>query len=316
MSAATVLTRTDDLDRSDWLNARRAGLGGSDAAAILGLDQFKSPLAVYLDKRGELKDDDAGEAAEWGNRLEPVVADAVRERINGQRTDDGLPALSFRQRHAILRHPTRDFMLANVDREVFGHEDGPAIFEAKTTGYWAAQGWEDGGDTLPDKYHIQLQHYLEVTGRTHGWIGVLVGGQRLVIEHVQRDQVLIDALVDIEARFWEQVKAGTPPPAVADDLDRVKALYPKADEGGAVVLPTDEIRELLGDYRAARAAKKAAEGRMKQADARIRQLLGDAEAGFLPGTDRPVVTCKEIERKGYEVAPTSYRRLWVAQEGA
>ena len=82
-TVAPVLTRTDQLDRPSWLAARRAGIGGSDAAAILGLDPFKSPLAVYMDKRGELPDAEAGEAARapaasgrrvyrlWGERREP-----------------------------------------------------------------------------------------------------------------------------------------------------------------------------------------------------------------------------------------------------
>lgn len=327
--SAPVLTRTDTLDRGEWLGARRKGIGGSDAAAILGLDPFKTPLAVYLDKRGELPDDEAGEAAEWGNRLEPVVAEAAQDRINTDRAQAGLPPIKFRRRNAILQHPdpVLSFMLANIDREGTGHENGPGIFEAKTTGYWPARAWEDGGDTLPDRYHIQLQHYLAVTGRRHGWIGVLIAGQRLVVEPVERDQALIDALVEIETAFWQRVQEGNPPPASADDDDRVKALYPDAKPGSVMRLPSDAV-DLIDEWRAAKAAEKAAGERVKRCDAQIRQLLGDHEAGLLPGSNEPavrlpVITANRIDSKALRAdhpaiaeqysKPSTYRRLYVAE---
>lgn len=332
MTAAPTIAKTDDLSRPEWLAARRQGIGGSDAAAILGLDPFKTPLAVYLDKRGELPDDGASEAAEWGNRLEPFVADAALDRINTERDQRGLPPVKARRRKAILRHPDIEFMVANIDREIVGHEDGPAILEAKTTGYWSARQWEDDrdpdGPTLPDRYHVQTQHYLAVMGRGHAWLAVLVAGQRLVVEHVERDQALIDALVEVEARFWQQVQGGTPPPATADDSDRVKVLHRDATPGRRIVLP-GEVDDLLADYRAAKAARKAAETRQKAVEARIRQLLGDAEEGALPGSDRwavrcPVITTNRLDTKALRAAhpdiaeeftrESSYRRLTVAEE--
>lgn len=333
MTAAPTIAKTDDLSRPEWLTARRKGIGGSDAAAILGLDPFKTPLAVYLDKRGELVDDSDSEAAEWGNRLEPFVAEAAVDRINAERDQQDLPPVKARRRRAILRHPSIEFMVANIDREILGHEDGPAILEAKTTGYWSARQWEDDrdpdGPTLPDRYHVQTQHYLAVMGRAHAWLAVLVAGQRLVVEHVTRDQALIDALLEVEARFWQQVVDGNPPPATADDAERLKVLYPDAKPGSRIVLP-GEVDDLLADYRAANAAEKAAKQRKEAAGAQIKQLLGDAEEGVLPGSDRwavrcPVITANRLDGKALREAhpdiadeftkPSTHRRLTVA-EGA
>ena len=36
-----VLVDTADLSREDWLDYRRLGIGGSDAAAIMGLSHFR-----------------------------------------------------------------------------------------------------------------------------------------------------------------------------------------------------------------------------------------------------------------------------------
>lgn len=328
MSATPVIS-TDDLTREQWLEARRDGIGGSDAAAILGLDPFKTPLAVYLDKTGELPDDEPGEAAAWGIRLEDVVADAAVDHINEQRQADGLEPVKARRRNAILAHPERPWMLANIDRETVGYEGGPGILEVKTTGHWAAQTWEDDGDTLPDRYHVQTQHYLAVTGRDHGWIAVLVAGQRLVVEPVERDQELIDALVEVEEAFWKRVANGDPPPAGPADEDILKAVYPEARAATKVLLP-DEARDLIAQRNAAKAAENAAKDRRKEAENRLRQLIGDAEEAWLPGDNRPAFTYREINRTSLDskalteahpdiaeefTTASSYRRFHFNEEG-
>lgn len=47
-----VLVDTADLSREDWLNYRRLGIGGSDAAAIMGLSPFATIRDLYFDKIG------------------------------------------------------------------------------------------------------------------------------------------------------------------------------------------------------------------------------------------------------------------------
>lgn len=50
---AQVYMPTDNMTEDQWLEARRAGIGGSDAAAIAGLSKWKTPMSVYLDKLGQ-----------------------------------------------------------------------------------------------------------------------------------------------------------------------------------------------------------------------------------------------------------------------
>ena len=45
-----VLVDTADLSREDWLDYRRLGIGGSDAAAIMGLSPFSTIRDLYFDK--------------------------------------------------------------------------------------------------------------------------------------------------------------------------------------------------------------------------------------------------------------------------
>lgn len=52
---------------------RRLGLGGSDMAAVMGVDKYRTPLQVFLQKTGILKDSDQTRFTYWGNRLEDLV---------------------------------------------------------------------------------------------------------------------------------------------------------------------------------------------------------------------------------------------------
>ena len=45
-----VLVDTDGLPEETWLEYRRKGIGGSDAAAILGVSPFATARDLYYDK--------------------------------------------------------------------------------------------------------------------------------------------------------------------------------------------------------------------------------------------------------------------------
>ena len=65
-----------DLTREEWLIERRKGIGGSDAAAVAGLNPWKSAAAVFFEKTSEIPPE-TGEMSERlriGHDLEDYVA--------------------------------------------------------------------------------------------------------------------------------------------------------------------------------------------------------------------------------------------------
>ncbi|MEW6346975.1 MAG: YqaJ viral recombinase family protein [Paraburkholderia sp.] len=116
---ALRLVSTQDLSREDWLAVRRTGIGGSDAAAAVGLNPYMSALELWLDKTGRgdgLPRPDPADTTSptyWGTLLEPIVAAAYTQQTGNR----------VRKVNAVLRHPTISFMLANLDREIVG-DDG------------------------------------------------------------------------------------------------------------------------------------------------------------------------------------------------
>ncbi|MCL6563291.1 MAG: YqaJ viral recombinase family protein [Firmicutes bacterium] len=270
---ATVLTSTKGLDRAAWLQARRHGLGGSDIAAILGLNPWRSPLDVWAEKVSEEPSatEPPSEAAYWGQLLEDVVAKEFARRTG----------LKVQRRQAILQHPTIPYLLANVDRIVRGDPDGPALLEVKTTGARHAGDWAN--DQVPAYYFPQVQHYLLVTGYRKAYVACLIGGQELVIRTVPFLADWAKQIEEAAAAFWLCVETRTPP-VIDGSVAAAKALtlqFPHSN-GQAVDLPA-EAAQWAAEWLAAKQARKQAEARMTAAENRLKAILGEAAEGRVAG---------------------------------
>lgn len=150
------------MTREEWLSERRKGLGGSDAAAILGMNPYRSPLAVYMDKIGIAPEILDNEAIRQGRDLEQYVAERFCE-------DTGR---KVRRCNRILQHPEYPWMLANIDRDVVGEDAG---LECKTTSPYNKTPFDQGD--VPAPYYWQCQHYMAVTGAKSWYLAVLVHGK-------------------------------------------------------------------------------------------------------------------------------------------
>jgi putative phage-type endonuclease len=266
---ALRLVETKSLSREDWLEVRKNGIGGSDAAAAVGLNPYMSPLELWLIKTGRdaglAKPDphDTSEPVYWGSLLEPIVAAAYTQQT-GRRV---------RKVNAVLQHPTIPFMLANLDREIVG-VPGVQILECKTAGEFGARLWRDG---VPEYVQLQVQHQLAVTGKQAADVAVLLCGQALEVHRVARDDGLIARLIQLEAQFWEYVTSDTPPPADgSESADRaLRHLYP--GNAGTVDFTDDRrLSAAFADLVAVRAEielREEHEAKLKQT---IQQAMGDA----------------------------------------
>lgn len=264
---AEILIATNEMSHDQWLEMRKQGIGGSDVAAIAGLNKWKSPVAVYLEKLDAIEGQEENEAMYWGNVLEDVVAREFTERTG----------LKIRRRNAILKHPDHPFMLANVDRLIVGQKVG---LECKTANEYLKKEWEE--EEIPAQYILQCQHYMAVTGFEAWWIAVLVGGNKFIYKKIDRDEELINYLVGIEKNFWENhVLKQIPPAFDGSDAssDLLKAMYPEADPESEVELPL-EADELILAYGKAKEDEKEASERKKEAENKLKSLLGENEIGI------------------------------------
>ena len=47
---ANVLMSTENLSYEDWLEARKQGIGGTDASVVCGISRYKSPVELWMEK--------------------------------------------------------------------------------------------------------------------------------------------------------------------------------------------------------------------------------------------------------------------------
>ncbi len=299
------------MTREQWLEQRRSGIGGSDAAAILGVSKWKSPLDVWLEKTGRAEETKESEAMYWGTVLEEPVARKYME-VTGRKIE---------RCNDILVHPDKPFVIASVDRLVC--PDGkkrPRVkgkiitdrgLEVKTANAFVASDWgESGTDEVPEYYLPQPMHYMAVTGCRSWDVAVLIGGSDFRIYHIERDDELIRLMLEAEEQFWHDHVLKDVPPPVDPEIDHkaVDMLY--GFSGDEIVLP-DEAVEIKARLDQISRDKKALDAEYKTLRTRLKDLIGDAEIALLPdgsgGYRRKQAVRKYKAREAYEVTFTDVR---------
>jgi putative phage-type endonuclease len=285
----------DVTDRPRWLALRREGIGGSDAAAVLGLD--KSPAGkvrrtrwqVWLDKTGAYDGDgdwtdEQREWLEWGHEQEAVIA-----RIWARRAGVRPGAV---RRIGMLMHAQHPWMRVNLDRMVTRcpDGDGPCLLECKNRSPFQQGEWGSDSDAVPDAPAIQVQHGLAVTGWTHGHL--LAGfGNHLRAYRIDADPELIAMLTAEEGAFWrDYVLTGAAPPVDASErTGQILARLWDADPD-KVAEATAQQQALVRRLREAQLAEAAAAEDVALLRHQVQEQMAEAEVLLDPGSGQPLVT--------------------------
>jgi putative phage-type endonuclease len=208
---------------NDWQNYRRKqkGIGGSDVATILGMNPWKTAFTLWLEKTGQIEPEPVNnESVEWGNILEPVI------RAKFQR-ETGFEVI---ENPWVMAHDDYDFMVANIDGEVFDPEMGEwGVLEIKTAGDRYKSEWEFGP---PNHYHLQIQHYLAVMNYNYAYVACLLGGNHFKYFKIERDDYVIDKIISAEVEFMRLVTERVPPEISGQEADTnyLAKAYPEASD--------------------------------------------------------------------------------------
>lgn len=269
---------------------RRGYLGGTDAAAICGASKWKDRAEVYAETLG-LPTKPRGETGmmQWGKRHEAAIAEAYAE-ATGRRV--------FRA--TSKRHKKHNYLLAHTDRRVKNDKDGTRrgleIKSAypRTREQWDAWG-ESGTDRVPLDTMFQVSHYLGVTGFDVFDVAVLLNGNDFRIYTIQRDDVLIDEVIEREVKFWRDHIVPRVPPEI-ENADTAALLFPKANgvyiEAPAGLIPALVEFEMLAERR------KADDARHKDLRGVFLKILKDSQ-GFQVGNEI-LLHARSQSRTGYD----------------
>lgn len=258
------------LERNEWLEYRKHGIGGSDVGAICSLSRFKSPLEVFMDKTNQLPPtpDNARMAA--GRRLEPFIADWFQEETGIQIEVDSW----------MYQHPEHKFMLANVDRIVSNENAG---VEIKNTSEFGRSDWFNGQEeTVPIEYMLQCNHYMAVTGAEKWYVAVLIGGWDMQWRVIERDESLIQNLITIESNFWKDlVLTQTPPDVTAGDTKLLTMLHPESQPTHMAFYESDY--GLIHEFFETKESLALAETRHEEVKNKIKMRMGAEELAYWNG---------------------------------
>lgn len=187
MGTMRKLVATNNIEKDEWLKHRKRGITGTDAGAITGMNPYVSAMEVYQDKISEEIVQFDNESMRQGRDLENYVAERFMENTG----------LKVRKANAIYQNEEHPIMLADFDRLIVGQKAG---LECKTVSPYSADKWKDGD--IPLHYQMQVQHYLAVSGFDCWYIAALIYGREFIVHKIERDEELIQYLIAIEERFW------------------------------------------------------------------------------------------------------------------
>lgn len=203
------------MNREEWLELRKKGIGASDASSVVGVNPYKTNVQLWEEKAG---------------RREPAdISDKpyVRYGIEAERPLRELFALDYPQYRVsycefdMHYHPKYKFIFATLDGDLVEAETGrKGVYEGKTTEILRSMQYENWKDKIPDNYYIQVLHQLLATGYDFAILKAQLktdynGEIRLNTRHyaIERADVLedMDYLLQKEIEFWKCVETGKKP---------------------------------------------------------------------------------------------------------
>lgn len=206
---------------------RRHYLGGSDAAAVLGLSGWDSLVDLWLDKaKGVRKPVSEAQRRRWkrGHRLEPIIRAMTLDKLADEGHDVEL--IQCNGRYSDDRHA---FLSCEIDFEL--RVDGEFITaDAKSVDGRARDKWGAiGSDEIPIEYMAQFLHGqgIHPLKPRRTLVAALRSWDDVDLYWVTRDDETIAGMREKMVHFWHNHVIPKVPPDPSSFHD-VRALFPKA----------------------------------------------------------------------------------------
>lgn len=248
-------------NREDWLELRKKYIGGSDAASVVGLNEWQSPYALWCEKAGITPEFEGNLRTRVGTELEPVIAKLFEEE-----TGKKVQNCNFTMINDLF-----PFAVADIDRKIVGENAG---LECKSTSALNLKHYRNGD--YPARFYVQCQHYMGVCGFDKMYLAVLIGNSDFRIFEIERDEAEIAALMDAEKQFYSYMQSGEEPPANAVDVESIELAHPSSNGTSIELFGTQNI---MRDYLELKSRIAALEQEADGIAAVLKQDMGDAEKG-------------------------------------
>lgn len=241
---------------------RKKGIGASEAATVLGLNQNISPYQLWLIKTGRSEPEDLSNipCVYWGTVHEDNILRHYEKVMN----------CKVNKPTETMFHIEHSFMLCHPDGIVEGLSK---LLECKFAMFAKDQWGENGTDIVPMNYIVQVQYQMSVTGTQECDLAVLIGGYDFRVYHFKRDESLIKRITDEVVKFWKLVESDTPP-TLRDRVDAVLA-YPLSN--GNLKDAEPEVLTTLEKFKEIRSKVKELDKMKEQLSSKLALFIQDAD---------------------------------------
>ena len=299
--------------RDDWLATRRQSVGASEVGALLGVHPWISGFELFAKKTGKITDDSDSPALRRGRMLEQVAVQMIaEERPDWKLQPNPMPGGEFYRDGEVRLSCTPD---------LFVEEDGQIGYancqiKSVQSSVFRKEWRDEAGELMPPLYAV-VQSLVEarLTGSARAYVAALVVdyGIDVHIIEIPMHQAVVDRAIQATRDFWAMIDRGEEPPIdYARDGEAIERMF-AADDGSEVDLSGNERAAAIRQQRTLTASFiKQHEATKKELDAEMQHILGNHSAGIF--ADGKKVTWRTINRKGYEVNPTTFRQMRYPQE--
>jgi len=276
---------------------RRGFIGGSDIPVIIGVSPWKDRLRLFAEKTGAIEPDQReSKVKRRGKILEAPIVELYREEVGEVAISSG----------GVFRLDGEPHFCAQVD--AIESADGYDIpLEIKSASEFTRGKWGPSGtDDAPTAYCAQLHWQLAVTGAPRGKIVALLGADDLRVYPIDRDEKIVEFLLEKAREFWTMIQTNTAPDI---DFD-----HPTAGDTLAALFRNFKATEILQADDALRAWRDvmvdatALETRYRVTKENARNHLLEAmrNAAVIDFGDGQMYERKVVKRAGYTVGPTEH----------
>ena len=305
---ARKLADKKTLTHEGWLELRKSSIGGSEIAAILGMNPYSSAITVYADKHDLSKPIVENEAMREGRELEWYVADRYMEKTGKKVRND----------FYVYADDEYDYMTANIDRRIVGENAG---LECKRM-LFSANDYNFEAGEVPKMYYVQCQWYCMIFGFDHMDFAVWVPGKGVYVVTIPRNDDFISDMRSRAIDFWENnvLAHRMPVPDGSEaSIETLKEIYPKPVENTSVMIPG--LDKMVSDYKELNKMAQEYTKRADQIKADICRKIGTNEVAIgndyecswkmtsRTGFDKDRLKADHPEIYSKYVTKTSYRKF-------
>lgn len=260
--------------RIEWLALHDQHIGGSDAAAVMGISKWRSPMSVFVTKKHMLPHQEESSAMRWGNILESAVRKEFPRdfQLKENKTVDVM------EDTWMYEHPELSYLCADPDGFVtIDGQDGLGVLEIKTTTSRTYRDWAD--EEVPIDAYAQVQHNNFTLGLRWGLVVVLMD-KKIMWRLVPRREGFIKEMLAAEKEFWERFYLADEMPAPSGlqiDTETLQGLYPTVAER-EIELP--HLENIAIRFKELGEQAKAAEEERREIQQIFLQSMQEAKAAF------------------------------------